>query len=84
MAQSFKWRTEVTEFFAVVLAVVVGLAADEWRQGFQDRALERTYLERLEADLVSGRERIAILPLYAGGRSELNILSNTEKRKIQC
>ena len=63
MAQSFKWRTEVTEFFAVVLAVVVGLAADEWRQGFQDRALERTYLERLEADLVSGRERITMYGL---------------------
>ena len=58
MTQSSKWRARVAEFVAVVLAVVVGLAADEWRQSFQDRALEASYLSRMEADLASGRERI--------------------------
>ncbi len=46
------------EFVAIVLGVVLALAADEWRQGLQDRASEQGYLERLEADLTAGLEQI--------------------------
>lgn len=59
MARTFNWGKGVAEFAIVVVGVVVGLAADEWRQGFRERAMERGYLQRLEADLILGRERIA-------------------------
>jgi len=52
-------RRGLTEFVVVVLGVVVGLAADEWRQGLQDRGREGVYLEQLTEDLGSGRVRVA-------------------------
>jgi len=59
VASRERLRRGLTEFVAVVLGVVVGLAADEWRQGLQDRGRERVYLEQLAEDLTSGRARVA-------------------------
>ena len=58
MARTAKWRRGFGEFLIIVAGVIVGLAADEWRESLQDRARESDYLERLEADLLTGRARI--------------------------
>jgi len=41
-----------TEFVVIVLGVLIALAVDEWVDGIDDRAAERTYLAGLRADLV--------------------------------
>lgn len=51
--QSLKlnWRAISVELLIVVVGVLIALAADDWRQSRQDRALEVQYIQRLVGDL---------------------------------
>ena len=46
-------RRALLEFGLIVLGVLTALGVDEWRAGLEERALERSYLVRLEGDLLS-------------------------------
>jgi len=49
------------ELLIIVVGVIIGLAADGWRQDQRDRALEGQYLERLRADLTDGLDALSSL-----------------------
>jgi hypothetical protein len=46
------------EFIVIVVGVLVALAVDGWREDQAERVLEREYLERLLADVRTGRDRL--------------------------
>ena len=45
-------RRLVGEFGVIVLGVLVALGVDDWEEGRRDRALERSLLGRMEAELL--------------------------------
>lgn len=53
------------EFLVVVLGVVVGLAADEWRTQIGDRGRRETYLSQLHTELSGGVGRANAMALRA-------------------
>lgn len=66
--QSDQWRRGrwlFAEFLVVVLGVVVGLAADEWRTQTGDRGRRETYLSQLRAELNGGAGRANAMTLRA-------------------
>ena len=45
------WGSVTIEFLIVVVGIFVGLQVDDWNQIRKDKALEKEYLERLQADM---------------------------------
>ena len=62
-ATSSRWRRAIGELLVIVLGVLIALWAENWRESLQERALERTYLERLVGDL--RRDTAAISEMMA-------------------
>ncbi len=46
------------ELVVVVLGVMIALAADSWRQSFEEQTVERRYLERLTEDVRQGMSNL--------------------------
>jgi len=55
------WLRLGAEAIVVVGSILLALALDEWRVGLADRGLERQYLERLRADLITNLRRVESL-----------------------
>ena len=51
------WFTVVLEILIVVIGIFLGLQANEWNESRVERQLERTYLERIHADLLADVEQ---------------------------
>lgn len=58
MANSVAWSRVFAEGAVIVVSILLAFAIDAWWDARQDLTLEHEYLERLESDLVSARERI--------------------------
>jgi hypothetical protein len=52
------WLAVGIDFLTVVFGVFLGLQADDWNQARQDRALERSYIERISHDISRSRDQI--------------------------
>ena len=55
---SLRWREGAGEFVIIVFGVLVALAVDQWWEDRQDKATERQYLARLQADLQADMEEL--------------------------
>ena len=55
------WTYAISELVIVVAGVMIALAAEDWRQGRQDRALELEYVQNLIEDLQSDTAAITAI-----------------------
>jgi len=71
--QQQQWTAIGIELVIVVLGVFIGIQAQQWQQGWEDRRLERVYLERILADIALSIEtnelNIARLEGYSDGQA---------------
>ena len=65
------WRYAISELLIVATGVLIALAADGWRQGQADRALERLYLDDLVTDLRSDTAQLSAVVSLAETRAAL-------------
>ena len=65
------WRYAISELLIVATGVLIALAADGWRQGQADRALERLYLNDLVTDLRSDTAQLSAVVSLAETRAAL-------------
>ena len=64
-----RWRRALGELLIIIFGVLIALWAENWRQTLQDRGLERTYLERLAADLRRDTAEISEMMALTVGRA---------------
>lgn len=86
------WFAVSVDLFVVVLGIYVGLQADAWRSGQQDRALEYEYLQRLLADMDESidaqRENIRLLDTsvartdYIAGFQRLGSFDGVDEERL--
>jgi hypothetical protein len=65
LGERLPWRTILLESFFIVVAILLALAADGWRERRQEQELARTALARFHGELVANRaEVVAVRPYH--------------------
>lgn len=63
-----KWAAVVLDLTVVVVGIVLAFQVDRWNESRKDRQLERIYLERLRADLVTETQQFEEIVIRTGHR----------------
>lgn len=81
MNRPLAWRRGLAELGIIVVGVALALAADAWRESLGDRTTEREYLNRLRAELETGRVPIAKnLARVSFGAAAIDTLLTLDRR----
>ena len=84
MVSKKQLSTAFAELFIVVLGVMIALAADSWREDFQDARVASKYLDRLKRDVAAGltvlaNERSRYAEVRRAARNVISILDGEQE-----